>query len=144
MRTSRTAPGTLCHLPGTRSPKGRVWDQAVLVSSDLVRRKECRLHRLDFCLRRLELINCVGLRFEQPVEQRFFVNVDAVDAGHRVVEQQAGFDLVERNALGNGAVGVPQNVTGFAGQAPLAPNLRKSNGSEPNFQADCRPNGDYD
>ena len=48
------------------------------------------------------------LRCEQPVEQRPLMDVDAIDARHRMVEQQPGLKFVDLLALGDGAVGVPQ------------------------------------
>lgn len=69
------------------------------------------------------------LGFQQPIKQRPFVNVDPINAGHGVVEQQARVNLVEADALRHRAVGVAQNVPGLAGQGLLAPDLRADNGS---------------
>ena len=57
------------------------------------------------------------------------MDVDAVDAGHRVVEQQPGLDLIDADALGDGAVGVSQDVSGLAGQRFLPPHLGCDDGA---------------
>ena len=55
------------------------------------------------------------------------MNVNAIDARHCMVEQQARLDLVDPLPLSNRPVGVPENMPGFAGQVSLAPDLRGDN-----------------
>ena len=43
----------------------------------------------------LELSGDTLLSFEKPVKKRAFVNVNAVDTGYSVIEQQASLDLVK-------------------------------------------------